>query len=105
MVSERLLSIGVFSDGRAPTIVQTSNLPEISGGFINDAEVLTFFTAQYKRVGERLYSRIKNVDPTTANLLQEVESDIEKYQWQVRAAFQPTPTDPNSGVDINNEPV
>ena len=105
MVSERLLSIGVSSDGRAPTIVQTSNLPEISGGFIDDAEVLTFFTAQYKRVGERLYSRIKDVedaDPTTANLLQEVESDIEKYQWQVRATFQPTPSDPNSGVDINN---
>ncbi|MGB3765564.1 MAG: hypothetical protein WA947_03320 [Phormidesmis sp.] len=46
MVSERLLSIGVSSDGRAPTIVKTSNLPEISGGFINDAEVLTFSTAQ-----------------------------------------------------------
>lgn len=109
MVAERLLSVGVSSDGRAPTIVQTSNLPEIAGGFIDDAEVLTFFTAQYKRVGERLYGRIKNVedvDPTTANLLQEVESDIEVYQWQVRATFQPTPTDPNTGFDINNnQPV
>lgn len=109
MVAERLLSVGVSSDGRATTIVQTSDLPEIAGGFIDDAAVLTFFINQYERVGERLYSRIKDiedVDPTTANLLQEVESDIEIYQWQVRATFQPTPTDPNTGVDINNnQPV
>ena len=109
MVAERLLSIGVSSDGRAPTIVNTSSLPEISGGFIDDAQVLTFFIDQYETVGERLYGRIKDVedaDPTTANLLQEVESDIEKYQWQVRATFQPTPTDPNTGFDLNNnQPV
>ncbi|MGB3786813.1 MAG: DNA starvation/stationary phase protection protein [Phormidesmis sp.] len=109
MVAERLLSIGASSDGRAPTIVQTSTLPEIPGGFIDDAQVLTFFINQYERVGERLYDRIKAVedaDPTSANILQEVEGDIEVYQWQVRAEFQPTPTDPNNGVDINNnQPV
>ncbi len=105
MVAERLLGIGSSSDGRAPTIVETSGLPEIPGGFIDDAKVLTFFIGQYQTVGLRLMKRIddiEKVDPTSANLLQEVEQNIEKYQWQVRAEFQPTPTDPNTGVDINN---
>ncbi|WP_161883168.1 Dps family protein [Deinococcus alpinitundrae] len=103
-VAERLLAVGSSSDGRAPTIVQTSGLPEIPGGFIDDARVLTFFTTQYQTVGERLKKRIddvEKVDPTSANLLQEVEHGIEKYQWQVRAEFQQTPTDPNTGFDIN----
>ena len=103
-VAERLLSVGSSSDGRAPTIVQTSNLPEIPGGFLDDARVLTFFTLQYQTVGQRLKKRIddiEKVDPTSANLLQEVEHGIEKYQWQVRAEFQQTPTDPNTGFDIN----
>jgi len=104
-VAERLLSIGSSSDGRAPTIVETSGLAEIQGGFIDDARVLTFFISQYQTVGARIKKRvddIEKVDPTSANLLQEVESFIEKYQWQVRAEFQPTQTDPNTGVDINN---
>jgi len=104
-VAERLLSVGASSDRRAPTIVETSGLPEIQGGFIDDAKVLTFFIGQYQTVGARVKKRIddiEKVDPTSANLLQEVEHTLEKYQWQVRATFQPTVTDPNSGVDINN---
>lgn len=109
LVSERLLAVGASSDGRAVTIVQTSNLPEIPGGFIDDARVLTFFTGQYQTVGQRIYDRIQDiekVDPTSANTLQEVEHGIEKYQWQVRAEFQPTPTDRNTGFDLNGgQPV
>ena len=40
-------------------------------------------------------------DPTTSNLLQEVQHAIDKYQWQMRAMIQPTPTDPNTGADLN----
>jgi starvation-inducible DNA-binding protein len=104
MVAERLLAVGASSDGRAITIVQSGNLPEIPGSFLDDARVLTFFTNQYRTVGQRIYDRIKDiedVDPTSANLLQEVESGIEKYQWQVRAEFQATPTDSNNGSEIN----
>lgn len=104
MVSERMLSIGSSSDGRAPTIVETSQLPEIPAGFIDDAEVLKFFISQYQTVGQRVYDRIgqiEDADPTSANLLQEVESAIEKYQWQVRAEYQPTATDSNDGSNLN----
>lgn len=104
-VAERLLAIGSSSDGRAPVIVGSSNLPEIPGGFIDDARVLNFFSQQYVTVGGRLFKRIddvEKVDPTTANLLQEVEHDIEKFQWQMRAHLQPTNTDPNGGAFLNS---
>lgn len=104
-VAERQLSVGASSDGRAITIVAASRLPEIPGGFLDDAQVIQFFTYQYETVGQRIHQRVgdvEKVDPTTANLLQEVEHIIEKYQWQMRAFLQNTPTDPNTGFDINN---
>jgi starvation-inducible DNA-binding protein len=104
-VAERQLSVGASSDGRAITVVAASRLPEIPGGFLDDAQVISFFTYQYETVGQRIYQRVgdvEKVDPTTANLLQEVEHIIEKYQWQMRAFLQNTPTDPNSGADLNN---
>lgn len=103
--AERMLSVGASSDGRAITIVASSRLPEIPGGFIDDAQVIQFFIYQYETIGQRIFQRIGDVekaDPTTANQLQEVEAGIEKYQWQMRAFLQNTPTDPNSGFDINN---
>ncbi len=105
MVAERMLGIGASSDGRAITIVATSRLPEFPGGFVDDAQVIQFFTYQYETVGQRIHQRINDiekVDPSSANLLQEVETNIEKYQWQMRAFIQNTPKDPNSGFDLNN---
>lgn len=108
-IAERLLSIGVSADGRANTIVKTSDVPEIPGGFLDDAQILVWFTNAYKRVGEEVHAAIKtteDVDPTTSNLLQEVEHGIAKYQWQMRAQLQRTQTDPNTGWDLNdNKPV
>ena len=105
MVAERLLAVGASSDGRAITVVGTSNLPESPGGFLDDSQVIQFFVYQYETVGQRVHQRInavEKVDPTSANLLQEVEANIEKYQWQERAFLQGTPKDPNTGFDLNN---
>ena len=107
MVAERQLGVGASSDGRAITIVAASRLPEIQAGFMDDAQVIQFFTYQYQyeTVAQRIHQRIGDVekpDPSSANLLQEVETNIEKYQWQMRAFLQNTPKDPNSGFDLNN---
>jgi starvation-inducible DNA-binding protein len=108
-IAERLLAVGASADGRANTIVRTSGVPEIPGGFLDDAQILVWFTNAYKRVGEEVNAAIKateKVDPTTSNLLQEVEHGIAKYQWQMRAQLQRTHTDPNTGWDLNdNKPI
>lgn len=103
-VAERLLAIGVSSDGRATTIVQTSSLPEFPGGFIDDAEVVRWFTLAYKQVGEEVRGAIlasEENDPQTSNILQEVEGDLDKYQWMMRAYVQSTPTDQRNGEILN----
>lgn len=103
-VAERLLAIGVSADGRANTIVRTSRIPEYAGGFTDDAQVIGWFARYYKVTSDEIGEGIKateDKDPTTSNLLQEVQHAIDKYQWQMRAMIQPTPTDPNSGADLN----
>lgn len=104
-VAERLQGVGVSSDGRATTIVRTSRVPEIPGGFMDDAQVLVWFSKYYKTVSQEIGAGIRatnDSDPTTSNLLQGVQHDIDKYQWQMRAHLQSTPTDPNTGADLNN---
>ncbi len=103
-VAERLLAIGASADGRANTIVRTSRVPEMPGGFIDDAQVITWFATNYRVVSDEIGQGIKaseDGDPTTSNLLQEVQHAIDKYQWQMRAMIQPTPTDANSEADLN----
>ena len=104
-VAERLQSIGVSSDGRANTIIRNSVIPEFPGGFVDDAQVIQWFARYYKATSDRIGEGIKatnDSDPSTANLLQEVQNVIDKYQWQMRAFIQATPTDPNTGADLNN---
>ena len=104
-IAERLLAVGASADGRANTIVRTSGVSEIPGGFLDDAQVLVWFTNAYKRAGEEVNTAVKateKIDPTTSNLLQEVEHGIAKYQWQMRAQLQRTNTDPNAGRDLND---
>ena len=109
MVAQRLLAIGSSSDGRATTIVQTSAIPEMPGGFLDDAQLIIWWTNTYKVVGDELRQAIRDTsepDPTTSNLLQSVEQQIDEYQWFFRAMVQATPTDKNSGWDLNdNKPV
>lgn len=104
-VAERLQSIGVSSDGRANTIIRTSAIPEYPGGFTDDAQVIQWFARYYKVVSDEIGQGIKateDTDPSSSNLLQEVQNVIDKYQWQMRAHLQSTPTDPNTGADLNN---
>jgi starvation-inducible DNA-binding protein len=109
MVAQRLLAIGASSDGRATTIVQTSKIPEIPGGFLDDAQLIVWWTNTYKVVGDEIRQAIRDTsepDPTSSNLLQSVEQQIDEYQWFFRAMVQGTPTDKNTGWNLNdNKPL
>ncbi|MBC7799281.1 MAG: DNA starvation/stationary phase protection protein, partial [Gemmatimonadaceae bacterium] len=108
-VAERLLTVGASADGRATTILQTSAIPEMPGGFQDNAQVIVWWVNAYKLVGDSARQAIRDMeepDPTTSNLLLEVDDMIGKFQCQVRAFVQATPTDPNLGRDLNNgQPV
>ena len=70
-VAERLLQIGSSSDGRANTIVRNSRIPEFPGGFVDDAQVIAWFTRYYHDASQVVGEGIKatnDSDPTTSNL-------------------------------------
>jgi len=101
--AERLLAIGVSSDGRASNIVRNSQIPEYPGGFTDDAAVIKWFTITYltaDRVTQAGIKATEKTDPTTSNLLQSIDDGLAKYQWQMRAHLQETATDSNTGADI-----
>ncbi len=103
-VAERLLAVGASANGRARTIVETSMISEFPGGFVDDAQVVVWFINHYLTVGGMVRQAVRDTDepdPTTSNLLQEVDQAIAKFQWQMRAHYQATPTDPNNGQDLN----
>ncbi|WP_158807415.1 Dps family protein [Beijerinckia sp. L45] len=105
LCAERLLAVGASADGRGTTIVRTPGLPEMPGGFLDDAQVLSWFTLAYKTVGEDLKDsskEIAEIDPASAGLLQEIERGIARAQWHMRGEFQSTATDPNTGSDLND---
>lgn len=103
-VAERLLSIGASADARPTTVVRTGPLPEIPGGFIDDAQVISWFVGAYKTVAEETKAGIADADrfdPTSSDLLQDVEAHLAHDQWMMRAYVQGTATDPNRGADLN----
>jgi starvation-inducible DNA-binding protein len=105
LCAERLLAVGASADGRASTIARMAGLPELPSGFLDDAQVLSWFTLAYKTVGEALRDASKDIadiDPASAGLLQGIERTIGIAQWHMRAEFQSTPTDPNSGGELND---
>jgi len=79
------------------------------GGFLDDAQLIVWWVNTYKVVGDEIRQGIRDTsdpDPTTSNLLQTVEQGIDEYQWFFRAMVQATPTDKNTGWDLNdNKPV
>ena len=103
LVAERLVAVGSPADGRPQAIIDGADLPEIAEGFVDDAWCLQFFSQQYASVSSRMLERITDLedgDPTSANLLQEVQQMLDKNQWQMRAHFQATPTDRNTGAEL-----
>ena len=85
--------------------MQTSAIPEMPGGFLDDAQLIVWWTNTYKVVGDEIRQAIRDTnepDPTTSNLLQSVETAIAEYQWFFRAMVQATPTDPNNGRDLKD---
>jgi starvation-inducible DNA-binding protein len=105
LCAERLLAVGASADGRLTTIAKTAGLPEMPGGFLDDAQVLSWFTLAYKTVGEDLKDSARAIatsDPASSALLLTVERDIAQRQREMRAEFQSTATDPNRGGDLND---
>jgi starvation-inducible DNA-binding protein len=92
ILAERQLSIGMSTDGRTETIVQSANLPKFPGGPLSDRQVLEIMTERIftiaRRVRQRIDSTAKNGDDVTSNKFQDLSYELDKQVWQFRVHMQ-----------------
>jgi starvation-inducible DNA-binding protein len=88
VVAERAVAIGFSADGRAPSVVQQSDLRPVEPGSTQVPtairEVLERVGAVDERVRERA-ERLGEIDLTSQDVLIDVTRALEKQLWMLRA--------------------
>jgi starvation-inducible DNA-binding protein len=87
-VAERAAAIGFPPDGTARAIVQSSGVPQLSGGWQQDSTVIAHFIGAYKTIIERMRERIavtEEPDPVTQDLFIQITATLEKQYWMFQA--------------------
>jgi starvation-inducible DNA-binding protein len=90
-VAERAAAIGVSPDGRADTVAKTSGLPDFSGGWVRDTDVVESLVDTLAVVIDRMRERIaatEKPDPVTQDLFIGMAADLEKAAWMFQAENQ-----------------
>jgi starvation-inducible DNA-binding protein len=87
-VAERLTATGHTADGRLRATAENTELDDVPEGFLVDDEVLRLASFNLRRAVELIRSRteeIEDVDTATADLLHQIELDLEKHHWMLEA--------------------
>ena len=88
VVAERAVALGVAPDGRAPAIVEQSELDPVSGGFVAVPMACRELTERLAAVDERVRARserLGEIDLASQDVLIEVTRTLEKQLWMLRA--------------------
>jgi starvation-inducible DNA-binding protein len=88
VVAERAVALGVAADGRAPAVVEQSELDPVSGGFIEVPKAIRELTERLASVDERVRARTERlgeIDLGSQDVLIEVTRTLEKQLWMLRA--------------------
>ena len=87
-VAERAVAIGFPADGRAPTVVEQSELQPVDGGPIQVPKAIRELTRRVADVDERVRGRLERlgeVDLASQDVLIEVTRALEKQLWMIRS--------------------
>jgi starvation-inducible DNA-binding protein len=83
-VAERLVALGVPADGRPPTVATTSNLPEVSPGFLSDDKVVSAIVDQLDATINRARAAIEpleEMDKVSQDIVIDVLRELEMHRW------------------------
>ncbi|HEY8482959.1 MAG TPA: DNA starvation/stationary phase protection protein [Spirillospora sp.] len=87
-VAERAIAIGVNPDGRARTVADRTQNPQLEAGYLDDDKVVAAITDLLAQMIERFRERIKVTDETdlvTQDLLIGITKQLEKQHWMFQA--------------------
>ena len=87
-VAERIVTIGAIPDGRAGTIAATTPFAPFPTGALSTAQVVEVIGAGIDELAARLRDRIGrlgDVDPVSQGILVDVDEELEKQAWMLRA--------------------
>lgn len=87
-VAERAVALGGNPDGRASTIANASEVPQLEPGYINDGKVVAAMTDILGSIIRRMRERVaatEKPDPVTQDILIEITQDLEKHHWMIEA--------------------
>lgn len=88
-VAERLAQLGVSPDGRPSTIVETSQVAEIEGGFLSADKVLGLVSERIDSASTRIKESLPalEVDLVSQDILIAVAAGLDKHAWFLRSAI------------------
>ena len=87
-VAERAVAIGVNPDGRARTVADRTELPQLEAGYLDDDKVVAAITDILAQLIARFRERIAATDEpdqVTQDLLIGITAELEKQHWMFQA--------------------
>jgi starvation-inducible DNA-binding protein len=87
-VAERAVAIGVNPDGRARTVADRTEIPQLEAGYLEDDKVVAAVTDVLAQIIARFRERIAATDepdPVTQDLLIGIAAQLEKQHWMFQA--------------------
>ncbi|KAB2388549.1 Dps family protein [Actinomadura montaniterrae] len=87
-VAERAVAIGVNPDGRARTLADRTEIPQLEAGYLADDKVVAAVTDVLAQIIARFRERIAATDepdPVTQDLLIGIAAQLEKQHWMFQA--------------------
>lgn len=87
-VAERAVAIGANPDGRARTVADRTELPQLETGYLDDDKVVAAVTDILAQIIGRFRERIAATDEpdqVTQDLLIGITAELEKQHWMFQA--------------------
>lgn len=87
-VAERLVSLGVFADGREETVFKTTTVPPMDEGFFGTDKMYQQFEERMTSVSKNIASMIDDVDEhdhVSADILIGTCAILDKEAWMLRS--------------------
>jgi starvation-inducible DNA-binding protein len=87
-IAERMRALDAVPDGRTDTVVATTSVPAAPAGLIGTTDVVDIIADRiYATVdtARTIHDEVDAVDPSTADLLHAIITDLEKHAWMLKS--------------------